>query len=143
MKILLALILTLRICLAQDSYFFDFDTEEKKPLMTIEGNTMNMSLAIKRIKPPKAQSIIAYNPGLEKGKEYQIQINLSENAEAGWIPKLNLAGDIIVAGVSISRSDEFVHSFCIKSSNLEQVKKWVKLLADLMKVPQDKVSINL
>jgi hypothetical protein len=141
LAILLA-VLPVVVC-GEESYFF---TIAGKPSgERIEGNTLHIAQPIHRIEPPEASSIIAFHQGLGPGREYKIQVNLRESPEKEWMPMLKLGGEIIMEGVTVARPNDprFASSFSLESDNPEAISRWCQLLREVLKVPGDRVQIDL
>ena len=143
MKYLIILFLAIQACFAQEAYFFTMDA--KHPTLSIKGDNMIASFPIKKVAPPKAISILAYHQGFGDNRDYQIQIDLSNEPQKGWIPKLKLGNDILVEGVSVSRpeGESFRSSFSLESSDKDKILNWVALLSKLLNVPKQQIHIDL
>jgi len=105
----------------EESFFFTFIGQ---PLgERIEKGKLHAVVPIKKVDPPEALSIVAYHQGLGVGREYKIQVNLKSKPEKGWMPILNLDGEIILRGISVSRTDDsgFVSSFSLEGDDLELI----------------------
>ena len=109
------LLISSSFLLANDCYFFVFDGKPKPSSMSIKDDHLNMAMKIKKIKLPKAKSIIAYHQGLGVGRTFQIQINLTEYPAKGVYPMLKVGDDIFIEHVSISRSG--ISSISIEGDN--------------------------
>jgi hypothetical protein len=126
-----------------ESYFFTLVGEPTG--QRIEGENLHIVLPIKKLDPPVASSIIAYHQGLGPGREYQIQVNLKSSPKKRWMPMLNLGGEIIMDGVSVARPDDarFASSFSLEGDDPEKIRQWCKLLGNLLKLPAERIKINL
>lgn len=141
LTILLA-VLPVVVC-GEESYFF---TIAGKPSgERIEGNTLHIAQPIHRIEPPEASSIIAFHQGLGPGREYKIRVNLRESPEKGWMPMLKLGGETIMEGVTVARPKDprLASSFSLESDDPVTIRRWCQLLRDVLKVPADRVQIDL
>lgn len=126
-----------------ESYFFTISSDPKE--MRIEGEHLHLVLPIQKLQPPRALSISAYHQGLGAGRDYQIQVHLAASPAKDWLPSLNLDGEIIMDEISVSRPEDpsFASSFSLESDDLKQIERWCQLLAALLKVPKDRVEIDL
>jgi hypothetical protein len=126
-----------------ESFFF---TLAGKPGgQRIEDDSLHLSVPIRKIPPPEASSIIAFHQGLGQGREFKIQINLKSSPEEKWVPMLNLDGEIIMDGISVARPGDarFTSSFSLEGDDPKKISRWVKLLGTLLKIPADKIEIDL
>ena len=58
---------------------------------------------------------------------------------------LKLDGEIILDGVTVARPDDprFASSFSLEGDDPERITVWARLLGQLLKLPADKIEINL
>ncbi len=133
------------IASADDSFFFVFAQNAKQAEQRIEGENLHLVIPIQKITTPKASSIFAFHQGLGEGRDYQIQVNLTDEPEEGWMPMLKLGDEIIVEGISVARLGDvqFASSFSLESSDPEQIKTWCKELGILLKIPNSRIQIEL
>lgn len=131
------------IAFGGESYFFTITFEPTE--QRIEGEHLHLEFPIQKLPPPRASSISAYHQGLGAGRDYQIQVHLEASPAKGWLPSLNLDGELIMEGISVSRPDDpsFASSFSLESDDPKQIERWCQLLAALLKVPKDRIEIDL
>ena len=131
------------LAFGEESYFFTFGGEPTG--QRIEDESLHIVLPIKRLDPPAASSVIAFHQGLGPGREYKIQVNLKSSPMKGWVPMLNLGGDIIMDGVSVARPDDarFASSFSLEGDDPEKIMQWCKHLGNLLNLPEKRIEINL
>ena len=143
---LLTLLLTFIPLLAsgEESYFFKLKKGHPSDLR-IEGEQLHFVLPIQKLDPPKATAIMAFHQGLGPGREYQIQVNLETTPEKGWLPRLKLGGEIIMEGISVASPGDpkFASSFSLESDDPKKIKLWCQLLGELLKVPENRIEIDL
>ena len=128
----------------EDSYFFVYPKGsrfEKK----IKNDRLYIEVPIQKIDPPKVISILAFHQGLGPGREYQIQINLAGHPPRGWLPMLRLKDDIITSGISVGHAGETggFSTYSIELSNPEKIDRWCLLLGSLLKVPFNRIEVDL
>ncbi|MCA9095996.1 MAG: hypothetical protein KDA68_21095 [Planctomycetaceae bacterium] len=61
------------------------------------------------------------------------------------MPMLNLDGEIMMDGISVVRPDDprFASSFSLEGDDPEKIKHWAKLLGALLKLPAERIEIDL
>jgi hypothetical protein len=133
------------IAVAEESYLFTFAGDYGSAKKRIEGHRLHSVREIERIETPKVLRIFASHQGLGRGRDYQIQIDLAENVEERWHPKLKLREDVITTGIGVSYSnnEDWPSALTIESDDVEKIKKWTGILVELMKVAEEDVYIDL
>jgi len=142
--ILLSLLLFSQMPLRGESFFFVTEEDGIEEL-SIKQDRLFMEIPIKKVSPPRAISIAAYYQGYKNGRKYKIQVNLAQQPEKGWIPSFKLNDKVFIYGVTVSRVTEskYTSSFSIESDSKDEIQQWTKLLSQLLKIPDQKVDINL
>lgn len=132
------------LAVGEESYFFTYATKPRAAEKRIEGEVFHMTMPIKKIEPPKASSIYTSHQGLGRGREYQIQVDLAETPAEGWLPLLKLGDDVIDQGIFLSLSEgEGESSFHVQNDDPDKIRRWTRLLGELLKVPADQIEIDL
>ena len=133
------------LAIGEESYFFKYPNDKPKREIRIEDSKLHVVTPIEKIATPKAVSLYASHAGLGRGREYQIQIDLAAKAERGLLPMVKLGDDVITGGIymSLSADENSTSSYHLESDDPEQIKRWCPLLATLLKIPQDRIEIDL
>ena len=146
MKALLGILALLPlVAVAESSFFFTLPQNTKPNGQRIEGDNLHLIVPIQKVAPPKASSIFAFHQGLGEGRMFKIQVNLTESPEKGWTPMLKLGEEVIMEGISVARPDDakFASSFSLESSDPEEIRNWCKQLGILLKIPNERILIDL
>lgn len=142
--ILLSILFFAQVSLGGESFFFVTE-ENGGEEISIKDDRLLMEIPIKKVSPPRSTSIAAFYQGYKNGRTYKIQVNLAQHPEKEWIPSFKLDDKVFMYGVTVSRVTEskFSSSFSIESDSKEEIWQWTKLLSQLLKIPAQKVDINL
>ncbi len=127
-----------------ESFFFVIQKDGVEEI-SIKEDRLLMEVPIKKVSPPRATSIAAFYQGYDNGRTYKIQVNLAQHPEKGWIPSFKLNNKVFLHGVTVSRHSElkFSSAFSIESDSIEEVLQWTKALSQLLKIPEQKVDVDL
>lgn len=130
---------------AQESYFFKTLDTTAAPRVSIKSDELIMAIGIKKIPPPKASAISAFHQGYGGNRDFQITVTLREKPAKKWNPTFKLGDDIFFFGVSVQTPNEpqFAPSFTIESNDPKKIHQWVSILAKLLSISDDNITVDL
>lgn len=127
-----------------ESYFFNRKAGPKFDEKLVEDGHLFIVIPIKRLETPKAKAIHASQADLGEGRKYQIQIDLAGDPPEAWGNEgllIKLGEDVIDRGISFGGGEKpMMH---VEADDPEKIRKWCKLLGELLKIPEDKIGIDL
>ena len=127
------------LAVGEDSFFFHkVGAMENR----VEGETFHLTFPIKKIDPPKASAIYVSRQDMGYGRKYRIQIDLVGPLPDDWMPPMMKLGEDVIDGGIYGGGGERpdVH---VQSDDLEKIKKWTKLLAKLLKIPEEEIEVDM
>lgn len=135
----LCLALAPLVAVGEDAFFFHRAGAVEK---RVEGDELRIVIPIKKMDPPKASAIYVARQDLGRGRKYHIQIDIAEPLPYDWkIPMIKLGDDVIDGGMHFGGGEK--PDLHVESDDLEKIKKWSKLLAKLLKIPEDEIEMDL
>jgi hypothetical protein len=124
-----------------ESYFFIRLRDAKEVVKRVEGDELHIVIPIKKVAPPKASSIYACRQDLGPGRKYQIQIDLAAELPEEWgVPLVKLGDEVIDRNIIYSPGDPI--TLHLESDDPEKIKRWCKLLGELLKIPDDEIEMD-
>lgn len=140
----IALVLLPIFAATGESFFFEYTQGPKPTEQRIEGGRLETVTPIRKIEAPQASAIFASYTGLGPGREYQIQVDFKTAPAELWLPKAKLGDDIITSRISSSGGEDgSPFSYNIEGSDPEKIKAWTQELGELLRVPEDRIDIDL